>query len=394
MVNRIDIFMPPTSQYGVLPYLTNEIHQAFTRQGVSCRLLVAERENPEPFLKSIFNDPPDCTFSLNGLLPDEGGQFFCDMIKTPHVACLTENYTEFGVLSQSKLNILTCPDAFACHYFRGLGCDQALFMPHGVSPALKPDPSLSKKYDVLFVGSCIDYEYIRGEWKKKYPKPIYQALNQAQEITLSDYKTNFMDALVQAINEVSQKSTLNLEKLNMLELIQELELFVKGRDRVELIKSIKDAQVTIFGTTIGLNGWDKYLKGMKNVKIHSPIPFESAIEAMKMSKIVLNSTPASKNGANGRTCAALGTESFLLTSQNIYMDHHFVNGQDLAYYIHGEWSDVNEIVQFYLENESERLAAAKNGRDKAMVEHTWDRRVEDLLRQLPPLIEKARATLD
>lgn len=393
MVNRIDIFMPPTSQYGVLPYLTNEIHQAFIRQGVTCKLLVAERENPEPFLKSIFSDPPDCTFSINGLLPDEGGQFFCDMIKIPHVACLTENYTEFGVLTQSPLNILTSPDAFGCHYFRGLGCEQALFMPHGVSPALKPDPSLSKKYDVLFVGSCIDYEYIRGEWKKKYPKQIYQALEHAQEITLSDYKTNFMDALVQAINEATEKEQLNLENLNMLELIQELELFVKGRDRVELIKSIKDAQVTIFGATIGVNGWDTYLKGIKNVKIHSPIPFESAIEAMKMSKIVLNSSPASKNGAHDRIFAALGTESFLLTSQNIFMDHHFVNGQDLAYYIHGEWADVNEIVQFYLANDAERLAAAKNGRDKAMAEHTWDRRVEDLLRQLPPLIEKAKATL-
>lgn len=394
MVKRIDIFMPPTSQFGVIPYLTKEIHQAFTRQGIISRLLVAERENPEPFLKSIFNDPPDCTFSINGLLPDEGGQFFCDMIKIPHVACLTESYTEFSALAHNKLNIITCPDAFASHYFRGLGCDQTVFMPHGVSPALKPEPTLSKKYDVLFVGSCIDYEYIRGEWKKKYPKAIYHALEKAQEITLSDYKTNYMDALVQAINEATQKEKIEMKKLNMLELIQELELFVKGRDRVELIRSIKDAQVTVFGATVGFEGWEKYLKGMKNVKIHSPIPFESAIEAMKMSKIVLNSSPASKNGAHDRIFAALGTESFLLTSQNVFMDHHFVNGQDLAYYIHGEWRDVNEIVQFYLENDAERQAAAKNGRDKAMAEHTWDRRVEDLLRQLPPLIEKARATLD
>ena len=393
MVNRIDIFMPPTSQHGVIPYLTKELHEAFIRQGVSCRLLIAERENPEPFLESIFSNPPDCTFSINGLLPDEGGQFFCDMIKIPHVACLTESYTEFSILAQNKLNILTCPDAFASQYFRGLGCDQAVFMPHGVSPALESDSSLSKKYDVLFVGSCIDYEYIRQEWKKKYPKPLYEALEKAQEITLSDYKTNYMNALVQAINEATQKEPMDMESFNMLELIQELELFVKGRDRIELIRSIKDAQVTIFGATIGLKGWDQYLKDMKNVKIHSPIPFESAIEAMKMSKIVLNSSPASKNGAHDRIFTALGTESFLLTSQNVFMDHHFVNGQDLSYYIHGEWADVNEIINFYLENDTERLAAARNGREKAMTEHTWDRRVQDLLRQLPPLIEKARATL-
>ncbi len=394
MVKRIDIFMPPISQYGVLPYLTKELHQAFERQGINCKLLIAERENPEPFLKSIFSDPPDCTFSINGLLPDDNGQFFCDMIKIPHVACLTESFTEFSVLAQNKLNILTCPDAFGCRYFRGLGCDQSVFMPHGVSPALKPDPSLIKKYDVLFVGSCIDYEYIREEWKKKYSKTIYEALENAQRITLSDHSTNYIEALVQALNDASQQEELDTSSFNMLEVIQELELFVKGKDRVELIRSIKDAPVTVFGGAIGLKGWDHYLKGNKNVKIHSPIPFESALEAMKMSKIVLNSSPASKNGAHDRIFAALGTESFLLTSQNTFMDHHFVNGQDLAYYIHGEWSDVDEIVSFYLENDAERQAAAKSGRDKAMLEHTWDRRVQELLKQLPPLIEKARATLD
>lgn len=394
MVNRIDIFMPPISQYGVLPYLTNELHQAFVRQGVSCKLLVAERENPEPFLKSIFSDPPDCTFSLNGLLPDDAGHFFCDMIKIPHVACLTESFTEFSVLAQNKLNILTCPDAFGCHYFRGLGCDHSIFLPHGVSPNLKPDPSLQKKYDVLFVGSCIDYEYIREQWKKKYSKTIYEALENAQEIVLSDYSTNYIEALVQALNTVSQSEQLDTNSFNMLEMIQELELFIKGRDRVELIRAIKDAPVTVFGGAIGRDGWEHYLKGKKNVKIHSPIPFESMMEAMKMSKIVLNSSPASKNGAHERIFAALGTESFLLTSQNIFMDHHFVNGQDLAYYIHGEWSDANEMISFYLEHHTEREAAAKSGREKAMKDHTWDRRVQELLKQLPPLIEKARASLE
>lgn len=393
MINRIDIFMPPISQYGVLPYLTNELHQAFVRQGVVCKLLVAERNNPEPFLESIFRDPPDCTFSINGLLPDEAGQFFCDMIKIPHVACLTESFTEFSVLAHNKLNVITCPDAFGCHYFQGLGCSQSIFMPQGVSRELKPDPLLSRKYEVLFVGSCIDYEYIREEWKKKYPKVIYHALENAQEIALSDYSTNYIEALVQALNAASQEEELDTNSFNMLEIIQELELFIKGKDRVELIRSIKNAPVTIFGGAIGIKGWDHYLKDRKNVNIHSPIPFESALEAMKMSKIVLNSSPASKNGAHERIFSALGTESFLLTSQNTFMDHHFVNGQDLAYYIHGEWSDVDEIVSFYLENHLEREVVAKNGREKAMQQHTWDHRVQELLKQLPPLIEKARASL-
>jgi spore maturation protein CgeB len=391
MVNRIDLFMPPAGQHGVLSYLTKEINDALGRQGVATRLLVSERENPDPFLEAIFKDPPDCTLSLNGLLPDENGNFFCNMIKIPHVACLMDSFTEFSALAGNPLNIITCPDAFACHYFSGLGCDRSLFMPQGVNPAITADPQAIKKYDSLFIGSCIDYEYIRAEWKNKYPEQICEALENAQKIALSDHSTSYIEALVQALNETSQSKPLDMSAFNMLEMIQELELFIKGKDRVELIRAIKTGSVTIFGSTIGQKGWEAYLKDQPNVKIHSPIPFESAIEAMKMSKIVLNSSPASKNGTHERVMAALGSESFVLTNHNVFHDHHFINGQDMAFYNHGEWSDADEIVAFYLENDAEREAAAKSGREKAMLDHTWDRRIQELLEKLPPLLEKARS---
>lgn len=393
MINRIDLFMPPSSLFGVLPYLTREIYEALTRQGVSCRILIAEKENPEPFIESIFSNPPDCTFSINGLLPDEGGNFFCDMIKIPHIACLINNYPEYSALAQNPLNIITSPDAFGSHYFRGLGHDNGLFLPIGASGTLSPDPSLKKEHDVVFIGSCIDYESVRELWKDKYPEIIYNALESAQKITLSDYSTSYIEALVQALNHSAQTKGFDSESFNMLEVLSELELFIKGRDRVEMIRNIKSAKVDIFGSDSGGAGWEKYFNEQSNVSIHPPVPFEDAIDVMKQSKIVLNSNPASKNGTHERAMTAMGCGSFLITNQNVFMDKHFINGVDLAFYQHGEWSDIDEIISHYLENDDEREATASRGREKVMQEHTWDSRMQQMLEQLPPFLLKARTHL-
>lgn len=391
MINRIDVFMPPISQYGVLPYLTREIFEALERQGVGCRILVAEKENPEPFLESIFSDPPECTLSINGLLPDDQGNFFCDMIKIPHIACIIGNFTQYSILAQSPLNIITCPDAFGCHYFRGLNCENSLFMPLGVGKTLAPDPALKRIHDVVFIGTCIDYENIRDLWKNKYSESICRVLEQAQEMTLSDYSTSYIEALVQALNETAQSEGIDPTTFNMLEVLGELELFVKGRDRVELIRSIKGAKVEIFGAGEEGSNWEKYFDSQSNVTLHPPIPFEEAIEVMKQSKIVLNSSPSSKNGGHERIFTAMGCESLLVTSQNVFMDEHFVNGMDLAFYNHGEWNDVDEIINHYLTHNEEREEVASRGREKVMQEHTWDHRVKTVLEQLPPFLVKARS---
>ncbi len=76
MIKRIDVFMPPRSQYGVLHHFTRKLSEALGRAGVEASLLEAQYDNPKPFLDKIFSDRPDCTLSFNGLLPDREGRFF------------------------------------------------------------------------------------------------------------------------------------------------------------------------------------------------------------------------------------------------------------------------------------------------------------------------------
>src|SRR5262245_57823959 len=181
MLRRIDLFMPPNiSQYGVLHHFTQKFHEALLRLGVNSRVLIAQRDNPKPFLTELFKDPPDCTLSFNGLLPDEEGRFFCDMIRIPHVACIVYTPKSFISLSQSTNSIIASVDRDACDFFRGINCKNVIFMPHGVEKNIHFDPKDNQRtYDVVLLASCIDYEKVQSDWKEKYGVAISQIMEEA-----------------------------------------------------------------------------------------------------------------------------------------------------------------------------------------------------------------------
>jgi glycosyltransferase involved in cell wall biosynthesis len=390
MIKKIDLFMPPTSQYGVLHHFTKKLCEALIRSGVTCRLLQAERNNPKPFLTEIFQDPPDCTLSFNGLLPDDEGRFFCDMIQIPHVACLVDSPNQFFSLIKSPFTIITCVDRFSCEFYRGMNFQNVLFMPHGVEKNLSVPHEGERTYDVVMLSSCIDYNAQRQEWAKKYSKELCDVMDEAAEITFADQETPYVQAFVQALDRhVNAGSGIDPQQIDFINILDDLETYIRGYDRVQLVKGIKDAKVDIFGSGDTAQGWKKYLgSGAKNVVLHDPVPYEHALTIMKDSKIILNSCPWIKNGTHERILAGLACGALVLTNENIFMREHFRDGESIAFYRHKQWDRVNEQINSYLNDESKRQAVAHKGREAVMKGHTWDHRAAALLKELPVLLKR------
>lgn len=394
MVKRIDLFMPPRSQYGVLHHFTKKLAEALNRIGVDCRILEAERENPAPFLESIFSDTPDCTLSFNGLLPDEEGRFFCDMIKIPHVACLVDSPNHFFLLVKSPYSIITCPDRFFCDFYRGLNCQNVLFMPHGVEKELLEESEQKKIYDVIMLSSCIDYEAIRENWEQKYPKGLCRILDEAAEITLSDQETPYVQAFVQAMDRhVSKPDAIDPRSIDFFEVLDQLENYIRGKDRVELVRGIKDAKVDIFGSPIQKANWKKYLGNRKNWRVHDAVSFNEALNLMKQSKIVLNSCAWIKNGAHERIFAGIACGALVITNENIYMREHFENGKNIVFYQHGKWDAVNEQVNLYLGDDTKRKKLCHSAKEIVKKGHTWDHRAAALVKGLDPILANISNTV-
>lgn len=384
---RIDVFTNPQNQYGVINHFTYQLNEALKRNKVESTLLKAEKNNPRPFLEEIFKDQPDCTLSFNGLLPDEEGRFFCDLISVPHVACLLDSPTHFFALTKSPLSIITCPDKYHCEVIRNMNFPNVIFMPHGVDKNLEPNANSKKNYDVVMLSSFVDFETIHKKWEKKYPKEFVAVLDHAAEMSLRDTTLSFYDAFVKAVNE--SKISLPVADFDFIELMSDLEDYVRGKYRVELVKSIKDAKVDVFGSESAISGWKKHLgQNHTNVVIHDPVPYSEAMEIMKQAKIVLNNSPSFRLGNHERVLAGLACGALVFTDENPYMKDNFKDDESIAFYNYDQLDKVNDKVNAYLKDDAKRQQVANKGREIVMNNHTWDHRAAQLLKDLKPILER------
>jgi hypothetical protein len=380
--------MPPLSTYGVLHHFTQKMYEALLRNGVKARLLEAKRNDPGSFLKTLFEDPPECTLSFNGLLPDNQGRFFCDMIRIPHVACLVDSPNSFMPLTQSDYTIMTCVDKASVDFFKGMGYSNALFMPHGVERDLLPEAHDKREYDVVVLSSCIDYEKIRSQWKQKYPAALCKAIEETVERALEDSSKPYYQLFAESVDkQVSGGAAIDPQKIDFVEVLDDVEMYIKGKDRVDLVKSIKDAKVDIFGSSDGHTGWKKLLGDKRNVTVHDAVPFEQALAIMKHSKIVLNSCPWIHYGGHERIFAGMGCGALVITNENDYLKKQFQDGDSIVFYQQGRLDKANHRVNEYLENSGKRQQIAEKGRAAVMKSHTWDNRAAQLIKELPALLK-------
>lgn len=394
MVGKIDFFMPPRSQYGVLHHFTEKLAEAFTRQGVESTILEAEWNNPKPFLDRLLSNKPDCTLSFNGLLPDDEGRFFCDLIGIPHVAFLVDSQNQFFPLIQSPNTIISCTDRYTCDFFKGIKSKNVLFVPHGVERELTPDREPLKTYDVVMLNSLIDYEEIRDEWKERYPPIIRDAMNEAIEATLADNSTWYVQAFVYSLDrQIELKGAIDPRQVDFPTVFDDLEMYLKGVSRIQLLRSIKDAEVHVFGAGVEGKSWSHFIgKDMPNIIFHEPVPYGQAMEIIKQSKIVLNICPWIRNGSHERVLVSLALGALPLTDENLFFKENFVNGKEIAMFSYPDMEKINDQINEYLSHDSLRDEITKAGREKVLKNHTWDARARQLIEELTPILHGKKSS--
>lgn len=386
MFKRMDVFYSARSQYGVLDHFTHQMYLALKRLGIKCRMVDVLKEDPlNEFLDKLIEDPPECTLSFNGLLPNRGGHFLADHIKIPHIACIVDSPHYFLKLTESTHTIVTCPDQFASTFFTPLFKNPMLFMPHAIERDILINPPEEEKiYPVLMLASCIDYQARKEQWKFRYPLPIYRVLKEAAKIVLGDQTTPFVKALATTFEICMRvEDEANFKDINSIRLLDELEKYVRGVDRAMLIRGIKDAPVHVYGAAEGDSDWAKCLGDVpSNVILNSSVSFVEAHELMKRSKIVLNSCPTIKAGSHERILSGIASGALVITSENPYLKRYFKDGESIVFYQHGHWDEVNEKVNYYLTNEHARRSIVEKGREIVLQHHTWDHRANELIKNL------------
>ncbi|MCE5318838.1 MAG: glycosyltransferase, partial [Parachlamydia sp.] len=370
---------PRTSQYDVLHHFTRKLYEAFLRAGYSCRLLEKESQ-----LEIPKKDPPDLSIGFNGAPRNSAGEMFCDFLKVPHLACLVDPPYHFLYLYNSPYVITACDDRMGCRLLQTLGVERNLFLPHAVEPELLQEGPQESHFDVIMLATFIDFEKRRKDWRNKYPTLICKAMDSAVEMAFSDPKISFIAAFDTVLEGV-HRSGKAFKEVDLNEVLKDLEYYIKGRDRVELVKAVK-TPLHLFGGTIDAIGWKDYFADQKNIYVHSPVNYSQALQIMKRSRILLNPSFKNKEGAHERVFAGLASGALVITTESQYLLDRFTEDQELVYYRHPHLESIQENIDKYLADETQRQSLVENGCKKIRQGETWDHRVAALAKELPPLL--------
>ena len=100
---------------------------------------------------------------------------------------------------------------------------------------------------------------------------------------------------------------------------------------------------------------------------------------MQDSKFSLNIMSWHKDGLTERIFNGMLCQSVVLSDQTTALRENFVNGQDIALFSLKQLSTLPEQVKSLLADNVKLTEIALNGYHKALAEHSWIQRAEQLL---------------
>lgn len=373
------------NQYASKRHFTQKFAEACQRNGIDTHILSwTNGPLPEELIGKITELAPDLTASFHQLPEQSDGRYFWDRLQLYHWTILLDPVFYDLELMRSPFSIISCVDRNDCELLNTYHFDNTFFFPHAVEKELLLPPTQDRPIDVLMLGTCYDPHNLALHWKKNYQKKIVTTLHDAAEIVLSDTKTTFVRALLQSLTA----NNINIKEIEFDRLANYVDSYSRGIDRLNLIQSIKDAHIHVYGDKCWreeqpINGWEYYLSSQSNVTIHPAVNFNEALQLMQKSKICLNSMPFFKNGTHERIFTSLACGSTPLSSDNPYLREIFTDNESILFYQSNNLNTVNDIINNTLQNNEKRCSITSIGQDIVQKNHTWDSRTL-IARELRP----------
>lgn len=371
-------------------YFSAKLAEALNRYGIETSLIDYQRiqQQRDEILRSSNPQETLFTCSFNSLIPTSDGKFITDFTGVPHVAFLVDPAYNYQEMLRCSRTVFTCVDQYDCDYLKSKQIHEVFFWGHAVEKELAPEPNQEKPYDVVFLGSCYDHENLRKFWRQKMSKIDTNIIEAAIDTVLSDNVTPLYKATQMAIEQsgLPIENEVELEK-KILSYVYYVDNYMRGKDRTELIRSIKNSHVHVFGDCCWrvekpILDWKHSLKGMKNVTVHPAVSFEKSLEILKQSKICLNSMPFFKNGTHERIFTGLACRALPITTDNLWIRDNFKHGENILIYRPYHWNEVDSWVTEYIKHDEKRERMIDQGREIVMRRHTWDIRVLQLINNL------------
>lgn len=376
MIQKVLFFLPMQSRYNTLHFFSSELAAAFNSQGVECKLVDFSTLSFPELLSIVRDWDAEVTVSFNGLAPDPKRGFLSEFLGLPHLALLVDPPYRLLPLKDDPYSAIGCVDDSYCKLFKSLSQKHSFPFYHAASSTMTYDENTERPIDLVLLGSFLDYRQLEFEWKETMPKKVYQLLIDVAEATLADTHSSSLEILLALTNSpVKQIETAHYEGYSLLELWYQIECYIRGKDRLELIQALDEHTVHVYGV-----GWEKAFENPpKHIQLHKALSYNEGLEVLKKSKIALNSVPVFKEGSHERLFVSPCCGAAVLSNETEFIKKNFSIGREILTYSPKDKSGVNALVQQYLSDESARKTLVKSAESLIRTSHTWEQRALQLI---------------
>jgi spore maturation protein CgeB len=174
----------------------------------------------------------------------------------------------------------------------------------------------------------------------------------------------------------------------MMRFAEPLDWMVRMHYRELVIKELLNAgyEVSVIG-----RGWENFPKkdDQRLNILGDRIPFKETFSYMANARINLNVMPWFKGGTHERIFNSLLLKSVCLTDPSSWLEDHFTDGEDIAFYSLNRLDRLPGQVKNLLEKEEITKKIAENGYKKVMNNYVWKNNVDTILREILDLKKKA-----
>ena len=242
------------------------------------------------------------------------------------------------------------------------------YIPGGIDLEFWKKQDTEKEYDITFFGSIDDYDVMIEKLKSTMPELVFKLM-----MEFCDVAINFPHLSLWEIYLLFKKQMgIELDLSQFILMSKSISYIITYKQRVKMIQALKDFNVTIFGE----GPWEKYITG--NIKLVKGGDIRETVTLMNKSKITLHSQPFHlAGGIHDRILDASAVETMILTGQNTTLKSEFGNSIEFCNPV--TYEDIAQKAEYYLKNEEERCAKAKEASKIVKAKHKWSDRAKSIM---------------
>jgi spore maturation protein CgeB len=304
-------------------------------------------------LRKWEKNPPEATLSFSDI--QVAGEPLSQHSPFPHYSLLVDPAVYFMHHFLSPKSVVTCIDRADIEMLAKVGAPKIDFLPHAADGNYQPDFRHERSYSYVFFGSCIDFRELEKSWQPRFGTQNAVLLKEVSRRALFA-SCSIAEALFESA--VPQELFIGFH--------HEVDLYVRGRERVELLQVFPEAHVW------GDGPWKKYLP---QHHIHPAIAFEETLSIMQQAKFVLNASSRFKESSHERILYALLSGAVPVTATNPYLKQSFHDGEEILLFPKGGWRQAREVTLGALEKLKQIAEAGEGAVRKA---HLWEHRLDSL----------------